>query len=167
MANVKFKGTIVHTNGELPKISSKIPDFVLTDSNLKDHSLHDFHGKRKLISIVPSLDTAVCSLSAKKFNEAIKQHPEVLVLVVSADLPFAQKRFCTSEELENILTLSMMRSKEFATNYGVLLLDGPLAGLASRAVLVVDENEKVLYHELVQEITQEPDYKRALDALLG
>jgi len=166
MANVKLKGTIVHTNGELPKIGSKIPDFVLTDSNLKDHSLHDFHGKRKLISIVPSLDTAVCSLSSKKFNEAVKQHPEILVLVVSADLPFAQKRICGSEDLQNILTLSMMRSKDFATSYGVLLVDGPLAGLASRAVLVVDKNEKVVYHELVQEITQEPDYKKALDALL-
>jgi thioredoxin-dependent peroxiredoxin len=167
MASVKFKGMVVHTNGELPKIGSKIPDFVLTDSNLKDHTLHELHGKRKLISIVPSLDTAVCSLSAKKFNDAAKQHPDVLILVVSADLPFAQKRVCSHESLENILTLSMMRSKDFASKYGVLLTDGPLAGLASRAVVVADEHDKVVYHELVQEITQEPDYQKALDALIA
>jgi len=166
MANVKFKGAIVHTNGELPELGSKAPDFVLTDGDLKDHTLHDFHGKRKLISIVPSLDTGVCAMSAKKFNDAAKHHPDVLVFFVSADLPFAQKRLCGLENLHNILTLSMMRSKEFATKYGVLLIDGPLAGLTARAVIVLDAKEKVLYHELVEEITQEPNYKQALDALL-
>src|SRR5690242_11220538 len=165
MANVKFKEMVVHTNGEWPKIGSKIPDFVLTDGDLKHHTLDELHGKRQLTPIVPSLDTAVCSLSAKKFNDAAKEHPEILIVVVSADLPFAQKRVCSHESLENILTLSMMRSKDFASKYGVLLTDGPLAGLASRAVIVVDENDKVLYHELVQEITQEPDYKKALESI--
>jgi len=166
MANVKFKGAIVHTNGELPAIGSKAPDFVLTDGELKDHTLKEFHGKRKLISIVPSLDTGVCAISAKKFNDAAKEHPEIFILCVSADLPFAQKRFCHQEDLKNILTLSMLRSKDFASKYGVLLVDSPLAGLASRAVLVLDEQDKVLYHELVQEITQEPNYKKALEVLL-
>jgi thiol peroxidase len=166
MASVKFKGSIVHTNGELPTVGSKVPDFVLTDGDLKDHSLREFHGKRKIISIVPSLDTGVCAMSAKKFNEAAKENPDIFILVVSADLPFAQKRFCNQEDLKNILTLSMLRSKDFATKYGVLLTDGPLAGLASRAVLVLDENDKVLYNELVSEITQEPNYKKALEVLL-
>jgi thioredoxin-dependent peroxiredoxin len=166
MANVKFKGAIVHTNGELPQMGSKAPDFVLTDATLKDHKLSDFHGRKKLISIVPSLDTDVCALSAKKFNDAAKQHPNVLIIVVSADLPFAQKRLCSVSHLENILTLSMMRSKDFAKNYGVLLVDGPLAGLASRSVLVLDPSDKVIYRQLVEEITIEPDYQHALDALL-
>ena len=166
MANVKFKGALIHTNGELPAVGSKAPDFVLTDGDLKDHSLKEFHGKRKLISIVPSLDTGVCAMSAKKFNDAAKEHPEIFILCVSCDLPFAQKRFCHQENLQNILTLSMLRSKDFATKYGLLLVDGPLAGLASRAVLVLDEHDKVLYHELVSEITQEPNYKKALEVLL-
>lgn len=166
MANVKFKGAIAHTNGTLPELGSKAPEFILTDGDLKDRTLHDFHGKRKLISVVPSLDTGVCLMSAKKFNDAAKQYPDVLILFVSADLPFAQKRVCGLDGLHNIITLSMMRSKDFATKYGVLLIDSPLAGLASRAVIVLDEKEKVIYHELVEEITQEPDYKKALDALL-
>lgn len=165
MASVKFKGSEVHTNGELPKIASKAPDFVLTDGNLNDHTLKDFFGKRKLLSIVPSLDTSVCALSAKKFNDAAKQNPNIMVLFVSADLPFAQKRFCQQESLQNIQTLSMLRSKDFAKNYGVLLVDGPLAGLCARAVVVLDENDNVLYRELVSEITQEPDYQKALDVL--
>lgn len=166
MAKVTFKGAIVHTNNELPTIGSKAPNFVLTDGDLKDHSLHEFHGKRKILSIVPSLDTGVCAISAKKFNEVAKENPEVFILVISADLPFAQKRFCHQENLKNILTLSMLRSKDFAAKYGVLLIDGPLAGLAARAVLVLDEHDKVVYHELVPEITREPDYKKALDQLL-
>lgn len=165
MANVKFKGAIVHTNGELPAVGSKAKDFTLTDASLKDHSLKELQGKKKILSIVPSLDTGVCAMSAKKFNEAAKKHPEIFILFVSADLPFAQKRFCDQEDLKNILTLSMLRSKEFASSYGVLLVDGPLAGLASRAVLVLDENDTVLYHELVEEITQEPNYKKALEVL--
>jgi thiol peroxidase len=166
MATVKFKGTNIHTSGELPKIGSAAPDFVLTDSELKDRSLKDWKGKRKLLSIVPSLDTGTCALSAKKFNDAAKLHPNIAILFVSADLPFAQKRMCSQDNLQNIATLSMLRSKDFATKYGVLITDGPLAGLASRAVVVLDENDTVLYHELVEEITQEPNYQKALDVLL-
>ncbi len=165
MATVTFKGSSVHTNGQLPQVATKAPDFVLTSADLKDFSLADFASKRKLISIVPSLDTGVCALSAKKFNEAAKKDPNLLLIVVSADLPFAQKRMCQADSLDNILTLSMMRSKDFATKYGVLLTDGPLAGLAARAVVVLDEQDNVIYTELVGEITDEPNYQKALDAI--
>lgn len=166
MATVKLKGNPIHTSGDLPKVGSRAPDFVLTDSELKDRSLKEWQGKRKLLSIVPSLDTGTCALSAKKFNDAAKQNPGVVILFASADLPFAQKRFCTQDNLENIVTLSMMRSKDFASKYGVLISDGPLAGICCRAVVVLDENDKVLYSELVEEISQEPNYQKALDALL-
>src|ERR1700733_11730249 len=128
MASVTLKGTAIHTNGELPKVGSQAPDFVLVDAELKDHSLKDFKGKRKLLSIVPSLDTGTCALSAKKFNEAAKADPGLVILVISADLPFAQKRLCGSEGLQNIQTLSMMRSKDFANQYGVLITDCPILG---------------------------------------
>lgn len=162
MAAVTLKETLVHTNGTLPEIGTNAPDFILTDVELKDYSLKDFQGKKKLLSIVPSLDTGTCALSAKKFNEAAKANPDLVILVISADLPFAQKRFCKEEGVQNVITLSMLRSKEFATRYGVLLIDGPLAGLAARAVVVLDENDTVLYSELVSEITKEPNYDAAL-----
>ncbi len=165
MATVTFKGTPVHTNGDLPKYGEKAPDFTLTNGDLKDLTLKDFSGKRKLISIVPSLDTGVCALSAKKFNDAAKKDPNIVIIFVSCDLPFAQKRLCQQEKLENIHTLSMLRNKDFASKYGVLLTDGPLAGLAARSVVVLDENDRILYTELVSEITHEPDYQKALDAL--
>lgn len=166
MAQITLKGTPIHTNGDLPAIGSEAPDFSLTDNNLSDRSLKDYKGRKKIISIVPSLDTAVCSLSTKKFSETIADHPEIIVLVVSADLPFAQKRLCGSENITNITTLSMMRSKDFAKQYGVLIQDGPLAGICARAVLVLDENDRILYTELVSEITQEPNYEKSLAAVL-
>jgi thioredoxin-dependent peroxiredoxin len=165
MAQVTFKSAPIHTSGDLPKVGSKAPDFLLVDAELKEHSLKDYRGKRKILSIVPSLDTSVCSLSAKKFNQAIKEHPEVQVLVISADSPFAQKRICTQENLNNIRTLSLVRSKDFAKDYGVLIVDGPLAGLCARAVVVLDEHDKVIYTELVPEIAQEPNYDKALHAV--
>lgn len=166
MADITLKGNPVYTYGNLPSEGSQAPDFVLVDSSLGDRSLKDYKGKRKLISIVPSLDTPTCSLSTKKFNEKIKTHPEVLILVVSADLPFAQKRMCAAENVENVIPLSMMRSKDFAKSYGVLIENGPLAGVCARAVVVLNENDRVLYTQLVPEITQEPDYDRALQQLL-
>ncbi|HEY2810280.1 MAG TPA: thiol peroxidase [Rhabdochlamydiaceae bacterium] len=166
MAKVTFKSTPIHTSGELPKVGTKAPHFAhLVDKDLNEVSLDKFKGKKKILSIVPSLDTSVCSTSAKKFNEQIKAHPDVHVLVISADLPFAQNRFCMQEHLKNILTLSLMRSKDFAKIYGVLIQDGPLAGLCARAVVVLDENDNVLYTELVPEITQEPNYDKAIEAL--
>lgn len=166
MAKVTLKGNPIHTSGELPQLHSKAPDFLLVDAELNNRSLKDFHGKRKLLYIAPSLDTSVCSLSTKKFNDLAKNHPEVVFLTVSADLPFAQKRFCGLENVKNVITLSMMRSKKFAEDYGILIKDGPLAGIAARAVLVLDEQDKVIYEQLVPEIAQEPDYEKALAVLL-
>lgn len=165
MAKVTLKGKPVQIHGNLPSQGTKAPDFQLAGSDLHDRSLKDYQGKRKMIYIVPSLDTATCSLSTKKFNEQIASHPEVTVLVVSADLPFAQKRMCSAEKVQNIIPLSMMRSKDFAKAYGVLIEDGPLAGICTRAVVVLDENDQVVYTELVPEISQEPNYDKALEAL--
>lgn len=167
MAKITLKGSPISTNGELPSLKSKAPDFILVDSDLSDRSLKDYKGKHKILSIVPSLDTSVCSLSSKKFNEKAKEHPGLVVLVISADSPFAQKRFCGAEGAANIVALSMMRSKDFAKDYGVLITDGPLAGICARAVVVLDENDTVIYTELVPEIAQEPDYDKALKAALG
>ena len=166
MAKITLKGNPIRTNGSLPSIGAEAPDFQLVKGDLKDCSLKDFKGKRKMIYIVPSLDTPTCSLSTKKFNEQIKTHPEITVLVVSADLPFAQKRACSLENIANIIALSMMRSKEFAKAYGVLIEDGPLAGICARAVVILDENDHVIYTELVPEIAQEPNYDNALQMLL-
>ncbi len=165
MAQVTLKGSPIHTNGELPKVGAPAPAFKLTNGDLKDVTLADFKGKKKILNIVPSLDTSVCATSTRKFNESGGKLPNTVVLVVSADLPFASKRFCTTEGLQNVVTLSLMRDKNFAKDYGVLLQDGPLAGICARAVVVVDENDKVKYTQLVPEIGQEPDYDAALTAV--
>ncbi len=165
MANVLFKGTPAHTNGELPKVGSKAPDFTLTAGDLADVKLTSFKGKKKLLSIVHSLDTGVCAASTKKFNEFAQNRTDLVVLVVSADLPFAQGRFCTGEGIKNVVTLSMMRDRHFAKDYGVLLTDSPIAGLCARATLVLDENDTVLYTQLGPELTVEPDYDKAFAAL--
>jgi len=163
MAHITLKGTPITTNGELPKVGQLAPDFELVDENLENKSLKDFPGKKKILSIVPSLDTSVCSTMAKKFNEAVKDLGDIVLLLVSADLPFAQKRFCGAEKVTYIKTLSMMRNKDFAAHYGILIQDGPLAGICARAVVVLDKENKVIYTELVPEITQEPDYNKALN----
>lgn len=165
MATVMLHGNEIHTNGDLPRIGSKAPDFTLTDRDLNDVSLGDWVGKKKLLSIFPSVDTPVCALSTRKFNDYAREHADTVMVMVSADLPFAQKRFCGDEGLDNVLTLSTMRAPEFASNYGVLLQDGPLAGLCARAVLVLDENDNVVHAQLVPEIGQEPDYDSVLKAL--
>ncbi len=165
MAQITQRGNPINTNGELPKIGAKAPDFKLVDADLKDVGLGDFRGKKKLLNIVPSLDTAVCALSTKKFNDFAKSRGDVATLTISADLPFAQKRFCSAENITNVKTLSMMRDRNFAKDYGVLIQNGPLAGLTARAVVVLDENDKVIYGELVPEIAQEPNYQAAVAAL--
>lgn len=167
MAEIKFKGQTVHTMGNLPPIHTKVPDFRLVDKDLKEHSLHDFDGKRKLLCTVPSLDTGVCSTMAKHINEFAKKHPDFIFITVSADLPFAQKRFCEQESIHNVITLSMMRDKEFGKSYGLLMEDGPLAGLLARALFVLDEKNHVNYMELVSEITQEPNYHKAFEIIQG
>ncbi len=145
-------------------MGAKAPDFRLTAGDLKDVSLAAYKGKRKVMNIVPSLDTPTCATSTRKFNERAGQMPNTVVLVISADLPFAMKRFCTTEGLQNVVPLSLMRGKTFAKDYGVLIQDGLLAGITARAVVVVDENDKVVYTQLVPEIGQEPDYEKALAA---
>ncbi len=165
MAKITLEGKPFRTNGELPAVGSKAPDFHLVDKALSDIRLKDYAGKKKLLNIVPSLDTGVCATSTRKFNEFFADRDDALALVISADLPFAQGRFCGAEGLENVVTLSLMRSRNFAKDYGVLIEDGPLAGITARAVVVLDENDNVLYTQLVPEIAQEPDYDAALAAL--
>ena len=165
MATITLQGNEINTNADLPAVGSQAPDFKLVDAELNDISLANFAGKKKLLNIVPSLDTPVCATSTKKFNEMAQAHLDTAMLVVSADLPFAMGRFCTAEGTENVSALAMMRSKNFAKDYGVLITDGPLAGITARAVVVLDENDKVVYTELVPEIAQEPDYDAAIAAL--
>jgi len=165
MATITLKGNEIHTNGELPTAGSQAADFKLVDAELGDRSLADYAGKKKLLNIVPSLDTPVCATSTKKFNEAAAAQDNVVMLVISADLPFAMGRFCGAENIDKVVPLSMMRSRNFAKDYGVLIEDGPLAGITARAIVILDETDKVVYTELVPEIGQEPDYDKALAAL--
>lgn len=165
MAQVTLRGKPITTNGELPEVGAKAPDFKLVDVSLADVSLENFKGKKKLLNIVPSLDTGVCAMSTKKFNDFAKSRDDVATLTISADLPFAQKRFCSAENIDRVKTLSMMRSRTFAKDYGVLIDSGPMAGITARAVVVLDENDKVIYNELVPEIGQEPNYDAAIKAL--
>jgi thiol peroxidase len=165
MATITLKGNEIHTNGELPAVGSDAPDFVLTNGSLADVNLASYDGKKKLLNIVPSLDTPVCQTSTKKFNDAAKENSSAAFLMISADLPFAMGRFCSAENLENVESLSMMRNRQFADDYGVAITDGPLAGLTARSVVVLDEQNKVVYSQLVPEIAEEPDYDAALAAL--
>lgn len=165
MADVLFKGAPAHTSGDLPKPGSTAPDFKLTNGDLQEVSLADFKGKKKLLSIAHSLDTGTCASATKRFNDFARSRPDVVVLVVSCDLPFAQARFCADAGVKNVITLSMMRDRHFAKDYGVLLTDSPIAGLTARATLVLDENDKVLYTQLGPELTVEPDYEPAFAAL--
>lgn len=167
MATVTLQGNSIHTNGELPEAGSQAPDFVLVNSDLENLTLADFAGRRKLLNIFPSLDTPTCAMSTRKFNEAADSQGDAALLMISADLPFAMTRFCAAEGIDRVTSLSMMRSRKFAKDYGVLIEDGPLEGIAARAVVVIDENDKVLYTELVSEISDEPDYDKALSALQG
>jgi thiol peroxidase len=165
MATITLEGNPINTNGELPAVGSEAPDFSLTAGNLSDVSLENYAGKKKLLNIVPSLDTGVCAASTVTFNKAMAEKPNAVALVISADLPFAQGRFCSAEGVDNVISLSMMHNRNFAKDYGVLIIDGPLAGICARAVVVVDEENKVIYTELVPEIVQEPDYETALTHL--
>jgi len=158
MATVKFKGGDVQTNGVLPAVGTQAPEFTLIGSGLQEIKLGDYKGKRVLLNIFPSLDTGTCAASVRKFNKWVSEKENVVVICVSKDLPFAQSRFCGAEGLENVITASDFRFNNFATDYGVLLVDGVLQGLMSRAVVAIDEAGKVLYSELVAEIVDEPSY---------
>lgn len=165
MAQTALKGTPVNLAGELPAIGATAPGFKLVAGDLSDVTLDNYIGKKKLLNIVPSLDTGVCATSTKRFNAAMAGKTDAVALVISADLPFASSRFCTDEGITNVVNLSMMRSRNFGKDYGVLITDGPLAGITARAVVVLGADNEVLYTELVPEITQEPNYDAALAAL--
>ncbi|WP_198246099.1 thiol peroxidase [methane-oxidizing endosymbiont of Gigantopelta aegis] len=164
MATITFQGKPIHTNGELPAVGSKAPDFKLVNTRLKEVSLHNYKGKTKLLNIVPSLDTPTCQISTRKFNQKAAKLDNTVVLVISADLPFAQSRFCESEGLKDIVPLSCFRAS-FAQDYGITLVDSVLKGLTARAVVIIDADNKVRYTELVSEIAEEPDYAAAWEAL--
>lgn len=165
MANITLGGAPVTTVGSLPAVGSKAPDFVLTKQDLSDVRLADFRGKKKIVNIVPSLDTGVCAASARKFDFAVSALSGVVLLTVSNDLPFAMERFCKAEGLTNVIGLSQLRDRKFGVDWGVAMSSGPLAGLLSRAVVVLDADDTVLYAEQVPEIKQEPDYAKALAAV--
>jgi thiol peroxidase len=165
MAQITFKGNALRTAGSLPKVGEAAPDFTLTKDDLSDTSLKDFKGKRLVLNIFPSIDTSICAASVRKFNEQAGKLKNAAVLCVSKDLPFAQKRFCASEGLTNVINASEYKNTAFSDAYKVKMVEGPLAGLFSRAVVVIDEQGKVLHAEQVPEIAQEPDYAKALSVL--
>ncbi len=162
---VLFKGQAVALSGQLPEVGSAAPDFRLVDTALQEVSLATYGEKKKIISIVPSLDTSVCALSARVFNEHINQLPDAVLLNVSVDLPFAAKRFCEAEGLENIVALSAFRSPHFGQSYGVRMEEGDLKGLLARAVVVLDGSNTVRYSELVPDISLEPNYNEILKSI--
>jgi thiol peroxidase len=165
MADVTLGGNPINVAGNLPRKGDIAPDFTLTSKDLKEVGLKDFSGKRKVLNIVPSLDTPVCAESTRVFNERAANASNTAVLVISADLPFAMNRFCSTENINDVVTLSTLRGRDFHGKYGVDITDGPLKGLTARAVVVLDENNRVLHSQLVPEIKNEPDYEAALAAL--
>ncbi|NDW09134.1 thiol peroxidase [Dysgonomonas sp. 520] len=166
MAKIKFGGSEVNTSGSLPSVGSAAPSFTLVKSDLSDISLKDLKGKYVILNIFPSLDTSVCAASVRKFNKDVTTLPNTVVLAISADLPFAAGRFCTAEGIENVIPASVFRNPEFAKDYGVLQMDGPLKGLLARAVIVVDPEGKIKYTELVPEIKQEPNYQATINSIV-
>ena len=164
-SNVTLKGNPVEVSGNFPTVGQTAPDFTLVDKALANVTLESFAGKRKVLNVFPSIDTPTCAMSVRAFNKSASSLDNTLVINVSADLPFAQSRFCAAEGLENVINLSTMRSNAFLKDYGLLIATSKLAGLAARAVIVLDENDKVIYTELVAEIAQEPNYEAALAAL--
>jgi thiol peroxidase len=165
MAQITFKGTPINTIGELPSKGEQVPDFTLCSGDLDDVSPSNYIGKTVVLNIVPSLDTSVCQVSARTFNEMISSMKNVVVANISMDLPFAQGRFCSSEGLENVENLSSFRNPEFGTAYGVTITDGPLKGLLSRAIVVINEDGTIIHTEQVPEIAQEPDYSAITELL--
>ena len=166
MAQITLKGNPVATVGELPAAGTAAPSFTLVNKDLSEANMADFAGKRIVLNIFPSLDTPVCAASVRRFNLEASSIPDTVVLCISADLPFAHKRFCEVEGIENVVSLSVFRSPEFGNDYGVTITDGPLKGILSRAVVIMDKDGKVIHAEQVPEITQEPDYEAALKAMV-
>lgn len=164
MANITLKGNEIHTIGNLPEVGLSLKDLALVNDKLEVKTLEDYNGKRKIFNIFPSIDTGICAASARKFNEEAGNLENTVVINVSKDLPFALGRFCAAESLDHVETLSDFRGT-FGDDYGVTIVDGPMKGLLSRAVIVTDENNNVVYTEQVPEIVQEPNYENALNAL--
>ena len=165
MSSVTFKGQPISVDGRFPAMGSAAPAFALVAGDLSDATLSSFAGKRKVLNIFPSVDTPTCAASVRHFNESASKLDNAVVLCISADLPFAQARFCGAEGLQNVVNLSLMRGRQFLDDYGVAIAEGPLAGLAARAVVVLDDHDKVIHAELVSEIAHEPNYDAALKAL--
>ncbi len=165
MAKVKFNNIEVNTGGSLPELGTIAPDFKGVKGDLSELSLSDLKGKKVVLNIFPSLDTGVCAASVRRFNKEAANLENTVVLAISKDLPFAQARFCTTEGIDKVVALSMFKGTEFEDKYGVLLTDGPLQGLLTRSVVVVNELGKVIYTELVSEITEEPNYEKAIASL--
>jgi len=165
MSSVTFKGQPISVDGRFPAVGSAAPAFALVAGDLSDATLSSFAGKRKVLNIFPSVDTPTCAASVRHFNESASKLDNAVVLCISADLPFAQARFCGAEGLRNVVNLSLMRGRQFLDDYGVAIAQGPLAGLAARAVVVLDDHDKVIHAELVGEIAHEPNYDAALKAL--
>lgn len=165
MAQVTLQGKPVNTSGTLPKIGEKAPDFLLTKTDLSDVSLQDYAGKRIVLNVFPSIDTSVCATSVRRFNSEIDKLANAVCLCASRDLPFAHSRFCGSEGLDKVIAVSELRNSDLGDNYGLRIIDGPLAGLLARAVVVIDEKGMVLHSQLVPEISEEPDYEAAMKVL--
>ena len=165
MANITLRGNPIHSSGTLPAKGTKAPDFNLVKTDLSQMSLKDLAGKKVVLNIHPSLDTGVCAASVRKFNQLAAGRENTVVLTISKDLPFAHNRFCSAEGITNVVPLSGFRDTAFGKAYGVDLIDGPMAGLYARSVVVINEKGEVVYTEQVPEIAQEPDYERALAAL--
>lgn len=165
MATVTLKGNKIHTSGNLPKVGDKAPDFKLVKTDLSTATLADYKGKAIVLNIFPSIDTGTCAQSVREFNKELNDIDDVTVLCISRDLPFAQARFCGAEGLENVINLSDFRTNDFGKSYGLDFIDGPLEGLHSRAIIVIDENGIITHTEQVSEITNEPNYKAAFEAL--
>ncbi|MFW6366608.1 MAG: thiol peroxidase [Spirochaetota bacterium] len=165
MHEITFKGNPVHTNGPAIQPGLKAPDFVLTYQDLTDKKLSDYSGKKIVLNIFPSIDTSVCAQSVRRFNEEASNLENTVVICISRDLPFAHKRFCAAEGLDDVVTLSAMRENSFGEKYGVTIIDGPMKSLFSRVVIVLDENHNVAYTQQVPEISDEPDYGKAVESL--
>jgi thiol peroxidase len=165
MATIKLQGNEIHTIGTLPEIGTQAPNFELIANDLSVKSCQEFAGKNVILNIFPSLDTGVCAASVRRFNTILNDLKDTIVLCISKDLPFAQARFCGAEGLENVVTLSEFRNSDFSEKYGVKIIDGPLEGLMSRAIVIVDKDGKVKYTEQVEDIVLEPNYDAALEAL--
>lgn len=158
MTLIKFRGQPLHTVGSLPEVGTRAPNFTVTKTDLGELKLENYLGKKIVLNVFPSLDTPTCAAAMQRFNEIAEKSPNILILCISADLPFAQKRFCSAEHLANVVPASIFRHQQFGRDYGVAIAEGPLAGLLSRAIIVIDEYGKIIYTQQVPEITDEPNY---------